>query len=129
MELNYLEKQIHTHDGLRLYCQSWIPDAQKRGTVLLLHGLGEHSSRYTHLGGVLAERGFTLESFDLRGHGKSEGKRGDTPSFEAYLKDIDKFLLSIPDLLSKPHFLYGHSLGAILAISYVLSRNYTPNGV
>ena len=129
MELNYLEKQIHTHDGLRLYCQSWIPDAQKRGTVLLLHGLGEHSSRYTHLGGFLAERGFTLESFDLRGHGKSEGKRGDTPSFEAYLKDIDKFLLSIPDLLSKPHFLYGHSLGAILAISYVMSRNYTSNGV
>ncbi len=97
--------------------------------VILLHGLGEHSSRYAHLGKFLIENGFSLKSFDLRGHGKSEGQRGDTPSYETYLKDIDGFLLSIPDLLSKPHFLYGHSLGAILAISYVLSRNPPLNGV
>lgn len=97
--------------------------------VVLLHGLGEHIGRYAHLGGFLAERGFSLRTFDLRGHGKSEGKRGDTPSYEAYLKDIDKFLLSIPDLFSLPHFLYGHSLGAILAISYVSSRNPSLTGV
>jgi len=97
--------------------------------VILLHGLGEHSSRYAHLGKFLAENGFSVKSFDLRGHGKSEGKRGDTPSYDAYIKDIDVFLLSIPDLLSTPHFLYGHSLGAILAISYVLSRNPPLNGV
>jgi len=129
MDRNYLEKHILTHDGLSLFCQSWIPDTQERGMVILLHGLGEHSSRYAHLGKFLIENRFSLKSFDLRGHGKSEGKRGDTPSYDAFLKDIDVFIMSIPGLLSKPHFLYGHSLGAILAISYVLSRNPPINGV
>jgi alpha-beta hydrolase superfamily lysophospholipase len=128
MRTKLSEKQILTHDGLKLYCQSWITDAQEKGLVILLHGLGEHSGRYAHLGRFLAERGYSVNSFDLRGHGKSEGKRGDTPSCEAYLKDIDKFILSIPDIPDRPCFIYGHSLGAILAISYVLSRNPPLNG-
>ena len=53
-----------------------------------MHGLGEHSGRYAHLAAFLNQAGYTLLAFDLRGHGKSEGQRGHTPSCEVLLDDI-----------------------------------------
>jgi acylglycerol lipase len=117
------EFKWQTEDGLRLYAQGWQPEIEPRGVVCLVHGLGEHSGRYAHLAAFLNQAGYALLAFDLRGHGKSEGQRGHTPSCEVLLDDISQLLEEAaeryPDL---PRFLYGHSLGGSLVTEYALRR-------
>ncbi len=119
-----------TKDGLRLYAQGWKPEAELKGVVCLVHGLGEHSGRYEHLAAFLNQAGYALLAFDLRGHGKSGGQRGYAPSYEALLDDIARLLDEAanryPDL---PRFLYGHSLGGNLVINYALRRRPQLAGV
>jgi len=121
--MKHTEFEFKTFDGLSLFGQSWQPEDRTRAVVCLIHGLGEHSGRYVHVADSLSQAGYTLISFDLRGHGKSEGLRGHTPSYEALMQDIS-FLLEaankkFPQL---PFFLYGYSLGGNLVLNYVLRR-------
>src|SRR5688572_33246449 len=78
----------------------------------------------------MTDAGYALVGFDLRGHGKSGGARGHFPSLAAIMQDIrqfSKFLVQrYPDI---PHFLYGHSLGGLLSLSYALQYNTGLNGV
>ncbi len=117
-------------EGLRFYSRGWEPDGKPKAAVALLHGLGEHTGRWAHIGAALSGAGYAVMGMDLRGHGKSGGQRGHTPSLEAYMQDIDLFLEQVraryPGL---PTFLYGHSLGAILALNYGLRRKPDLKGV
>ncbi len=128
--MGWQEFDLQTRDGIRLYAQEWSPESHPAGVVCLVHGLGEHSGRYTHLADFLNRNGYTLIAFDLRGHGKSPGIRGHTPSFEAYMQDIDGILEEArkrhPQL---PLFLYGHSLGGMLVLNYALRRKPQLSGV
>jgi alpha-beta hydrolase superfamily lysophospholipase len=121
--VRHFESCWKTHDGLQLHAQGWQPDGEARGVVALVHGLGEHSGRYAHVGAALCDRGYVLLAFDLRGHGNSQGPRGHAPRFEAWMQDLDLSLRHAehhyPGL---PVFLYGHSLGAILALNHALRR-------
>lgn len=89
-----------------------------RATLLLIHGLGEHSGRYRHLAEVLTSAGISVFTFDLRGHGRSQGPRGDVSAFPRFLED----LLVMEDILAgegpgaKPRFLLGHSLGGLIGL-------------
>ena len=78
--------------GVKFYSKAWEPDGKPKAAVAFLHGLGEHLGRYEHVGEVFAKAGYALIGFDLRGHGRSGGQRGHTPSAEAYLDDIDLLL-------------------------------------
>lgn len=119
-----------TSDGLQMYSKGWAPQGKPKAVVCLVHGHGEHIGRYEHVAAALTEKGFPLLGFDLRGHGKSAGPRGHTPSFEALMEDIDIFLAEAEQRYpEKPRFLYGHSLGGILAISYTLHRKPQLAGV
>ena len=106
-----------------LFAQEWLPGAAPRAVVCLLHGLGEHSSRYAHVAQALTGAGFVLSAFDLRGHGKSPGQRGHVQSYEIFMEDtrclLDEAARRFP---GKPIFLYGQSLGGNLALNYVLRR-------
>lgn len=117
------ESTWQTTDDLQLFAQVWQPDTKPRAVVCLVHGLGEHSGRYPHLAAALTRAGYALQAFDLRGHGNSQGRRGHAPSWEALLDDISLSLAQaaarFPDA---PLFLYGHSLGATLALTYCMSR-------
>lgn len=90
-----------------------------RATVLLVHGLGEHSGRYRHLADVLTGHGLSLFTFDLRGHGLSQGPRGDVSAFPRFLEDLllmERTLdREVPAPL--PRFLLGHSLGGLIALA------------
>ncbi|MBW6465640.1 MAG: lysophospholipase [Brevefilum sp.] len=113
-------------DGLSLFGRAWIsPSSQPKGTVHLVHGLGEHSGRYDHIGKALAKAGYHLASFDLRGHGLSEGPRGHTPGLSYLMDDIRLFLDESSKHLgnSLPKFIYGHSLGGILVLNFGLQKN------
>jgi acylglycerol lipase len=128
--MQHFEFGWQTEDGLQLYAQGWQPETEPKGMVCLVHGLGEHSGRYAHLAAFLNQAGYALLALDLRGHGKSQGPRGHTPSCEALLDDIAHFLAEAtaryPD---RPRFLYGHSLGGNLVIEYALRRRPQLAGV
>jgi alpha-beta hydrolase superfamily lysophospholipase len=70
--------QVSAADGTMLYVTDYLlPASQARGSVVLMHGLGEHSGRYRHVAGFFNECGLSVRCYDHRGHGRSQGKRGD----------------------------------------------------
>ncbi|MFZ5908689.1 MAG: alpha/beta hydrolase [Chloroflexota bacterium] len=117
-------------DGLEMYARSWEPEKPARAVIALVHGLGEHIGRYEHVGAALTEAGFSLTGYDLRGHGKSGGARGHTPSYDALMTDVDMFLdLAAGRYPGQPRFLYGHSMGGNLVINFALRRTAELEGV
>jgi alpha-beta hydrolase superfamily lysophospholipase len=107
--MNQESHELVASDGLKLFAQSWSTEKKPKALVVIVHGLGEHSGRYAHVAKVLNENGIQVFSFDQRGHGKSEGPRGHTPSGEQLMYDVVKAINVAketfePDL---PVFLYG----------------------
>ena len=103
--------------GTELFWRVW--DAPRpRASLLLVHGLGEHSGRYDPFARALALEGTSVFAFDLRGHGRSGGPRGDVDAFPRFLEDLlgmeGEMTRQIPEGL--PRFLLGHSLGGLICI-------------
>jgi alpha-beta hydrolase superfamily lysophospholipase len=119
---------LESTDGTQLHA-AWSAPDEPKGTVVLVHGLGEHSGRHAHVAQRLVDAGYAVGQFDLRGHGRSPGTRGHTP-FGPTMDDIEAALddaeTRVPGV---PRFLYGHSLGGLLAITYVLRRRPALAGV
>lgn len=114
---------VASADGLALVGRCWRPKDEPRGVVCLVHGHGEHSGRYGHVAAALAMGGLATVALDLRGHGRSGGARGDAPSFDHLLDDVNVSLARAGDLFpGRPRFLYGHSLGGNLVLNYALRR-------
>lgn len=119
-----------SRDGCLLYAQAWQPEGEARSAVCLVHGLGEHSGRYSHVADVLNRAGHALLAMDLRGHGRSTGRRGHAPSLEVMLDDIDLLLEEAARRFpGRPRFLYGHSMGGLLVLYYTLRRRPSIAGV
>lgn len=119
--------------GSLLSWRFWISTSH-RATLVLIHGLGEHAGRYESLAGLLAERGISVFSFDLRGHGRSQGRRGDLLAFQDFLGDLHRMesvlsrVCSQERISPEPRFLFGHSLGALVAIRRLQESGPKPHG-
>ena len=83
---------IKSYDNLNLFAQAWLPDGETKAVINLIHGIGEHSSRYSQMAEYYNKNGIAIFAIDYRGHGKSEGKRGHTPSYESLMNDINCLL-------------------------------------
>jgi alpha-beta hydrolase superfamily lysophospholipase len=92
--------------GVQLRWLQWDA-ATPRGSVLVVHGFGDHAGRYRDLPRVLGPHGLTVVAYDQRGHGGSPGRRGDAPGFEVFLADLDAAWAHAERALPKPLFLYG----------------------
>ena len=115
-------KNLTAKDGIELFIRENIPP-QYKAMICIVHGFGEHSGRYAHVADFFNKNGYAVLAMDNRGHGKSGGKRGHTPSLESYLDDIDMFLnYAKTKNESVPLFLYGHSMGGNLILNYVIQR-------
>ncbi|ORU90686.1 MAG: alpha/beta hydrolase [Cycloclasticus sp. symbiont of Poecilosclerida sp. M] len=113
-----------------MHAVRWMPESEPKMVMCLVHGLGEHSGRYKSMAEYYASFGIEVVSFDLRGHGKSEGQRGHSDDFQQLIKDINRFLYQASKIdLDKPHYIYGHSLGATLVIEYALSHSGEYKGI
>jgi lysophospholipase len=102
------------------------PATTPRAALLLVHGMAEHSERYEHVGAALSERGIDVLSFDLRGHGRSGGRRGHVDSFDHFLDDVED-LLAERRGLGVPVVLLGHSMGGLIAAAYAVSGRPEPD--
>lgn len=130
MMVKYTEFEFGIDGEAVLYGREWQPENNIRGVICLIHGLGEHSGRYLNMAQNLTRAGYVLLTYDQRGHGKSLGRRGHTPSYDTLLDDIDYFRReSLKRFPNMPTFLYGHSLGGNLVLNYVLRRRPKFTGV
>jgi alpha-beta hydrolase superfamily lysophospholipase len=102
-----------TPDGVRLHLQRWPARGAGRGTVHIVHGLGEHIGRYEHVAAALNAAGWHVAGHDHRGHGRSEGPRGRIPHASTLLSDL---ALATDHVRSEgARVLLGHSMGGLLA--------------
>lgn len=112
---------------LQLYYQSWHPEGAARATLVIVHGIGEHSGRYMNVVHYLVPRGYAVYGFDHRGHGRSPGQRGHINDWSEYREDVDAFLRMVRSREGeRPLFVFGHSLGALIVLEFVLRR---PDGL
>jgi alpha-beta hydrolase superfamily lysophospholipase len=111
--------------GTPLHLRRWEPVGKPWATVLLVHGIGEHSGRYERTGRLLAEAGLEVRAFDLRGHGRSGGPRVYVYAWDDYLDDLESRLVAARQL-GVPLVLFGHSMGALIALTYVCSNRPAP---
>lgn len=107
--------------GTRLAWRVWEPPPSSpsvRGRLLLVHGLGEHSGRYDTFARLLARNGVPVFSFDLRGHGRSQGPRGHVRDFSLFLDDLRAMegVMEGELVHRSPRFLMGHSMGGLIAL-------------
>jgi alpha-beta hydrolase superfamily lysophospholipase len=112
--------RLTTTDGLTLVRAAWPASGPARGTVLIVHGLGEHCERYVRLAADLTTAGWLVHSFDQRGHGASEGARGDIATAASLQDDLALLLDTLHDeQVPRPLVLLGHSMGGTVAASLV----------
>ena len=116
MSKERMEDYLNVGDTEYLYYRTLAPEGTPIADILIVHGFAEHSGRYGELIKSLVESGFRVLIFDLRGHGRSSGRRGDIESFELYLNDIMKMRKILGNGSERPLFLLGHSLGGLLVI-------------
>ncbi|MEM7594780.1 MAG: lysophospholipase [Cyanobacteria bacterium P01_A01_bin.83] len=108
-------------NGLELYYQSWHPQAAAKAVLIIVHGHGAHSDIFTNVVEYLVEQNYTIYSFDLRGHGRSPGKRGYINNWAEYRLDLDAFVkLTQTQEPELPLFLAGQSMGGTIVLDYVL---------
>ena len=117
------EQQTFAGAGdLELHFSCWRPRGVAPAVIALVHGIGEHSGRYTTLVIHLTASGLAVCGFDHRGHGRSPGKRGHISSWSEYREDVKAFLARVRQQFpNRPVFLYGHSLGALVVSEFVLA--------
>jgi alpha-beta hydrolase superfamily lysophospholipase len=110
-----------TPDGLRLHWRHWPAGSDARGTVQIVHGLGEHIGRYDALARALNAAGWHVAGHDQRGHGRSEGARGAIDQPHALLADLALAFDAVAagQRRGAPHVLLGHSLGGLVAARFV----------
>jgi acylglycerol lipase len=126
-----------TADGTDLLVRHWPPDEAEAGgawagppwaSVLLVHGLGEHSGRYEHVGDQMTSAGLEVQAYDQRGMGGSGGRRGDIEHWSQFHDDLAERLAVVrAGSAGRPVVLYGHSLGGLVVAGYLLTDRPAPD--
>ena len=117
---------LAARDGTPLLTRRWPPHGTPWATLLVVHGLGEHSGRHEATAGQFAAAGIATASYDHRGFGASAGRRADVARWSSYLDDLeDRFAAS--RLPGMPAAIYGHSLGALVLADYLLDERPLPD--
>ena len=97
----------------KIYYQAWLPEAECKAVLLIVHGLAEHSGRYMNVVNHFVPLNFAVYGIDHIGHGKSEGTRVHVERFRDYTETLKIYFDMVrawhPE---EPIFLVGHSLGA-----------------
>lgn len=121
-----LPPTLTTADGLKLQVRAWPAAADARGTVLIVHGLGEHAGRYAHVAAHLVDGGHHVVAYDHRGHGDSDGPRGRLHHPDDLLRDLARVIDAVRAAHPGPLVLLGHSMGGLIAARFVAEAFAAP---
>jgi alpha-beta hydrolase superfamily lysophospholipase len=122
--------QVSTADGIPLHvCDYLLPVSAAWGSIVLMHGLGEHSGRHRHLAQFLNAQGLSVRTYDMRGHGRSGGTRGDVIHGDPMLQDAEIVIDEFAAGFDAPPFLLGHSMGGLFAARFALSKRSPLRGL
>jgi acylglycerol lipase len=128
--MKHIEGTFKEPRGLNLFYQYWLPDQNPKAVLMIVHGLAEHSSRYTNIVNYFVPRAYAVCGFDYRGHGKSEGLRCYTDRFSDYVSDVRAFFEKVHQEHSNLKiFLVGHSMGATIAVAYAVKYQHDLAGL
>ncbi len=121
---------VETSDGKRLHVHVTEPRGRCVGSLLVVHGWGEHLGCYAELAGDMARRGLQVWRFDLRGHGRSRGLRGHAPSFQRLVQDLREIQARVLAESARPDrlFILGHSMGGLLVLRALQTGALRPRG-
>lgn len=123
-----VERKFVTHDGTELFYRYWpARSPESRGAIVLFHRGHEHGGRMAHLVDELDLPDFAFYAWDARGHGRSPGPRGFSPSFAASVRDVDCIVKEITERDGFVHediAIVAQSVGAVLAAGWV--HDYAP---
>jgi alpha-beta hydrolase superfamily lysophospholipase/SAM-dependent methyltransferase len=124
-----IESAFASHDGLELFYRAWpARSGTAKGAVVLLHRGHEHSGRVAHIAEELGLDDFAFYAWDARGHGRSPGERGHSPSFAHSVRDLDCFVRHIREtggFAMDQVAVIAQSVGAVLAATWV--HDYAPD--
>lgn len=120
------ETTVHTAPGIDLHLRWAKPAGKPRGSVLVVHGVGEHGGRYGHLERALLDAGWAVYIYDHRGHGRSTGRRVHVARFSDYVDDLAQVYEHVKSLAGEGKvFVYAHSMGGLIATTWATVRRPT----
>ena len=126
--LRRTEGSFAAPDAVPLFRRAWLPSDVARA-MILVHGFGEHSGRYDEVGAWFAARGCAVHAYDQRGHGRSGGPRTHVEKFSLLLDDLAGFQALVrEEHPGVPLVLVAHSMGGLVALSYLAERRPTLSG-
>lgn len=112
-----------SYEKNKFFWQSWEPDTTN-AVLVVIHGMGEHSGRYEHVADFFNLYNYAVCAFDHYGHGLTEGKKGDIPSYDYVLESVEVFIKEIKKVYGqKPMVIYGHSMGGNVVANYLIQKN------
>jgi len=116
---NVFESRLSLNDGTELFIRDWLNEGTNEGKpsscIVIMHGLGEHCGRYQHIAPFLNSCGFSVRTFDHRGHGQSGGARADIPDLLAMVHDAEFIIEDLAERCQTLPILFGHSMGGLFA--------------
>ncbi|WP_370514447.1 lysophospholipase [Alteribacillus sp. YIM 98480] len=107
--------------------KNWMCE-RARGTIMIIHGAGEHHGRYDWVIQYLNKQRFHVISGDLPGHGRTRGKRGHIDHFDQYIDAVYGWYKEAASY-ELPVFLFGHSLGGLIVIRTLMEKYMPVKGV
>jgi alpha-beta hydrolase superfamily lysophospholipase len=128
------ESYTTADDGKEILTRIWLPDEPPIATLLIVHGMGEHSARYANFARYLTEMNIAVFGYDHRGHGftstDQKGFINGADPYQMMVEDIglihDAITKRLPDL---PRFLFAHSMGSFLTMRHLQLTSEKPTGV
>ena len=125
MAIQHIDAFFDGSDGNKIYERCWLPEdtSSVKAILIIVHGLAEHSGRYEHVAEYMIPKGIAVGSIDHRSHGKSDGKDSEFNSIDELVEDLHIFVNLIKERLPDvPLFMYGHSLGGLIATHYAIKK-------
>jgi alpha-beta hydrolase superfamily lysophospholipase len=127
--MNYIEGNFKGVRSANIYYQGWLPTGNIKASILIIHGLGEHSGRYMNVVNQFVPLGFAIYGLDHLGHGKSDGGREVVDRFKDFTDNLTIFQNMVRVWQpAKPLFLLGHSLGGLIVAFYLIDQQSNFSG-
>lgn len=123
--MKLVESNHIASDGKSIFVRTWLPSGTPKAILVIAHGMAEHGGRYERFASALASSGWAVSVPDHRGHGKTaaEGELGwlaRKDGFSRIRDDLREVALEAQALnKDAPLFLFGHSMGSVLAETYI----------